>query len=61
MVEPIMYFGIGFLVASLLGLVLPTAFGATVRAADHAADEAAIRKSGDEFVAAWNKNDERVV
>jgi uncharacterized protein (TIGR02246 family) len=41
----------------LLGLLLATAFGAPLMAADHAADEAAIRKSGDEFVAAWNKND----
>jgi uncharacterized protein (TIGR02246 family) len=41
----------------LLGLLLVTAFSATVRAADHAADEAALRKSSDEFVASWNKND----
>jgi hypothetical protein len=41
----------------LFGLLLAAAFSATVRAADHAADEAALRKSSDEFVASWNKND----
>jgi uncharacterized protein (TIGR02246 family) len=42
---------------TLLAILLAAAAASAALAADHTADEAAIRKGGDEFAAAWNKND----